>query len=75
MAYTREDLVVVDQHVAKGEQHVARQREIVQQVAADPRLRDLAERLLAELEAVLNGYRQHREIIRAKLRIPPDGES
>jgi hypothetical protein len=75
MAYTREDLVVVDLHVAEGEQHVARQRQIVQQVAADPRLRELAERLLAELEAVLNGHRQQREIIRARLRIPPDGES
>ena len=68
LAYTREDLATAEQHVTQGEKHVARQREIVQQVAADPKLKQLAERLLAEMENALSAHRDHLEHINKQLR-------
>ena len=72
--FTPKDLATVDEHVAAGEQHVARQREIVQQVSADPRLRELAERLLSEMEAALKQHRLHRKDVLARMGAAQEGD-
>jgi hypothetical protein len=68
MAYSGKDLATVEEHVTEAEKHVARQKEIVQRVAADPKLKNIAERLLQEMETALDAHRQQRDMIVQRMR-------
>jgi bifunctional non-homologous end joining protein LigD len=67
VAYTISDLEAADQHVAEGEQRVARQREIVRELAAYPQACRLAEDVLAQFETALHMHREHRNRVRREV--------
>jgi hypothetical protein len=68
MAYSTKDLATVEEHVAEGEKHVARQKELVLKVAADPKLKSIAEQLLSEMEVALSAHRRQRDDILDQMR-------
>jgi hypothetical protein len=68
MSYTAADLDMADRHVAQGEGHVTRQRELVRRLHDQGHPTDAAENLLAEFEAVLLEHVRHRDQIAADLR-------
>jgi hypothetical protein len=56
---------MVEDHIAQGERHVARQREILAFLRSRGYPTDQAEWLLAEFEATLLQHREHRELMLA----------
>jgi hypothetical protein len=68
MAYTIEDLRAAERHIALGEYHIARQRQLIERFAADPNMLSIAERLLAELQATQADHLDHRDRILSDLK-------
>ena len=60
MAYNSADLKMADDHIALGERHVIRQRELLAFLKSHGHPIDVAEDLLAEFEATLVQHRLHR---------------
>ena len=60
MAYSAAELRMVDDHIAQGERHVHRQRELVAWLKSRGHPTDMAEDLLAQFEASLLQHREHR---------------
>jgi len=67
MPYTSEDLVIAERHVAEGEQHVARQEEIISKLQLLGADTTVAEQLLSEFQATLKMHRRDRDRISAEL--------
>jgi len=65
MAYTAADLKMVEDHIAQGERHVARQREILAFLSSRGYPTDQAQWLLTAFEATLLQHREHRELMLA----------
>jgi hypothetical protein len=61
MAFSAADLQMVDDHIALGEKHVTRQRELLAWLKSRGHPTDIAEDLLTEFEATLDQHRLHRE--------------
>lgn len=61
------DLEMAERHVREGERHVSSQREIIVHLRAHHHSTELAERLLVNLEDLLQMHRQHLERIRKGL--------
>jgi hypothetical protein len=53
------DLEMVRRHVREGEEHVARQREIVERLSSSGELAEIARTLLADYEKTLALHRAH----------------
>ena len=53
------ELEMAARHVREGEEHVTRQREIVDQLPASGEVADMARMLLAEYEETLDLHRLH----------------
>ena len=68
MPYTKVHLDMAMRHVADGERHIARQKEIITRLAGWGRSTDLADRLLAVFEMTLAEHRRHLGEIQAHLR-------
>jgi hypothetical protein len=56
-----------EEHVALGEQHIARQREIVSELARDGHDTEMAETLLAQFENNQAMHTAHRDRLRREL--------
>lgn len=63
MAYTPDDLQMVDDHIAQGERHVIRQEEIISRLRSRGMPTDAAEQLLAEFRSLLHQHWEHRALI------------
>ena len=63
MASRSAELRMVDGHIAQGERHVARQKEIVAWLASCGYPTDLAEQLLVDFQFTLLQHCAHRERI------------
>lgn len=61
--YTRADLETADRHIAQGEQHIARQEELLTVLRARAESTDSAEALLAIFNSTLVEHRAHRAAI------------
>jgi hypothetical protein len=61
MAFTADELRMVDDHITEGERHVTRQRELVKWLSSRGYPTEIAEQLLAEFEATLLEHRAHRD--------------
>jgi hypothetical protein len=70
MTYSNEDLLAAERHVAKGEEHVARQETIIAKLQAEGADTTLAQELLAEFYATLQDHRDDRDKIAAQLTRP-----
>lgn len=64
MAFSAADLQMVDDHIAQGERHVSRQKEIVAWLRSRGHPTAVAEELLGEFEATLVQHRAHRDLMR-----------
>jgi hypothetical protein len=60
-------LELAERHVAEGERHLARQREIVAELAGDGHDLASAKSLLAQFEAMQRSHIEDRDRIRAEL--------
>lgn len=60
------DLALAEAHVAQGERHVARQKEIIAELRLAGRPTALAETLLASFEQALASHISHRDRILAE---------
>jgi hypothetical protein len=56
-----------EQHVREGENLVARQRELIRELAANNHPTALAEEILHSLEASLASHREHRDHLRIEV--------
>jgi len=63
MRHTNADLMLAEQHIAEGEQHVARQEGIVTDLKLHGADTKVAEELLAEFQATLEMHREDRDRI------------
>lgn len=64
MAYSAADLRMVDDHIAQGERHVTRQKEIIAFLRSRGHPTKAAEQLLVEFQATLQQHRAHRDLMR-----------
>lgn len=71
MAYSSADLKMADDHIALGERHVIRQRELLAFLKSHGHPIDVAEDLLAEFEATLVQHRLHRAQMLTELEPDP----
>ena len=62
MKRNREHLAQVDRHIAECEAHIARQREIIQDVVEQGHPADLAEGMLRALGESLRAFERHRQV-------------
>lgn len=60
MAFSAADLQMVDDHIALGERHVLRQRELLAWLQSKGHPTEIAEDLLEEFESTLEQHRAHR---------------
>jgi len=67
MTYTPEDLIRAERHVAEGEQHVARQEEIITRLQLEGAYTAVAEQLLSEFRTTLKMHRRDRDRTAAEL--------
>ena len=67
VAESLSDLAVADAHVAQGERHVVRQREIIDELKLGGHSTRLAESLLDSFEQTLASHVAHRDRILADL--------
>lgn len=63
MAYTPDDLQIVDDHIAQGERHIIRQEEIITRLRSRGTPTENAETLLTEFRALLHQHWEHRALI------------
>ena len=63
MAYTPDDLQMVDDHIAQGERHIIRQEEIISRLKSRGMPTEAAETLLAQFTALLHQHWAHRALI------------
>jgi hemerythrin len=61
MAFTAAHLKMVNDHIASGERHVIRQREILDSLRANGHPTQMAEELLVEFQATLKQHCAHRD--------------
>ena len=61
MAFDPADLRMVDDHIAQGERHVTRQKEIISWLSSRGHPTEMAEQLLEAFQATLLQHRAHRE--------------
>ena len=73
MAFTAADLQMVEDHIALGERHVARQRELLLFLKSRGHPTELAEQLLADFQSMLLQHRAHREQMLAETELDPLG--
>lgn len=71
MTQTETLLEMMRRHVAEGERHVRRQREIVQELSAREHPTEMAEQLLATFEGTLREHRIHLARLEAETRASP----
>lgn len=64
MSFSAADLRMVDNHIAQGERHVTRQRELVAWLRSKGHPTETAEQLLAVFVFSLEQHRAHREVMR-----------
>ena len=67
MATLLPDLALADAHVAEGERHVVRQKEIIEELRLGGHSTALAESLLVSFEQTLASHHAHRDRILAEL--------
>ena len=60
-------LALADRHIAECRAHIARQREIIEELRRDGHETDLAETLLDVLETSLRAFERHRDLILDRL--------
>ncbi len=70
MAYTQEDLDLVEKHVAQGERNVLQQRQILAGLSQNGYPTGEALNLLASLESTVQQLRQRRSMIRGAVYHP-----
>ena len=63
MAFTLAEMRMVDDHIAQGEKHVTRQKELIAWLKGRGHSTDLAEQLLAAFQQTLRQHRAHRNKI------------
>lgn len=63
MAYTPDDLRMVDDHIAQGERHIIRQEELVSRLRSRGMPTEAAEELLEEFRALLHQHWEHRALM------------
>jgi hemerythrin len=63
MGFSAADLKMVDDHIAQGEHHVARQKEIIASLQSQGHPTEMAEELLTEFQATLEQHRAHRDLM------------
>jgi len=61
VAFTAAELRMVDDHIAQGERHVIRQKELIAWLRSRGHPTDVAEDLLVEFQSTLIQHRAHRE--------------
>jgi hypothetical protein len=71
MAYTPANLKMVDDHIAQGERHVDRQRELIASLKAHGHPTEMAERLLVDFQSTLDQHRSHRAMMLREIEPDP----
>ena len=61
--YTQADVDMADRHIAEGEQHIARQEELLSRLRMQCLPTEVAEKLLAILNSTMIGHLTHRTAI------------
>ena len=64
----REHLVQVDRHIAECKTHIARQREIIQELLQNGRDTELAVSMLHALRGNLRSFERHRALVIERLK-------
>jgi hypothetical protein len=67
MAFTLEDLITAERHVAEAEQHVVSQEEILSKLRLEGADTTLADELLANFNATLKMHRRDRDRIASEV--------
>lgn len=70
MPASASELLMVDEHIAQGERHVARQMELIAWLRSRGHPTDVAEDLLSGFQSALVQHREHRD--RLLVEIDPD---
>ena len=65
--FLEENLAMVDRHVAGGEAHLLRQRQLVSDLLRDGLDTTESEKFLAQLEALQAMHLEHRDLLRLEL--------
>jgi hypothetical protein len=66
----RAHLAQADNHIAAAERHIVRQKQVVADLERGGHETDLAVSLLYAFEHALHAFKQHREVILVRLKMP-----